>query len=154
MDNIHDLLRQMGDGEETEDRTVYIRETAQGPKIDYEMVERTSFASAYPETVREFRSKQPLSCGHLVDAKTNPFGGYCQRRRLFRRESCGKEYCSLCAVQCPRCGIFVGASCCARSLDGVFYCRSCKRALSARRWLGSSLAFLFAPFLSESLPDD
>ena len=154
MDDIRDIFRNLGEAEETEDKTIYVRETPSGQKIDFEVIERTSFASAYPETVREFRSKQPLSCGHVVDGKTNNFGGYCQSRPRLFGHPCGKEYCSLCAVQCPRCGVFVGASCCARSVEGIFHCRPCKRALSARRFLGGSVAFLLAPFLSESLPND
>jgi len=153
MPNPDDLFRDLFSQDETEDRTVYIRETDTGERIDFEVIERTSFSSAYPATVKELRSKQPLACGHLVD-KANPFGGYCQCRGRLRRKPCGKEYCSLyCGVICPRCAISVGP-CCARAIDGVFYCKSCKRTLTARRLLSGSVAFLLAPFVSETLPDD
>lgn len=156
MDNIQNWLQQLENELDTaEDRTIYSRETPQGPRVDFEIIERTKFG-AFPETVRELQSKAPLPCGHQV-SKENPFGGYCNGRKFewpFRTKKCGREYCSLCAVQCPRCGIYVGASCCARNFEGVFFCKTCKRKKMALKVICILAAILLHPFIGQDKDED
>lgn len=147
-----DLLRGLGEDEESEDRTVYFRESPSGQKKDFEIVEKTRFTGAYPETVRELRTQLPLSCGHPV-SKDNPFGGYCQARRGFLgQKRCGKELCSHCAVQC-RCGTFIGP-CCAREFEWQLFCRRCAMKLRLRKALRLSVLVLMRPFLDEGIQND
>ena len=146
MDDLDDLLNLGQEEEASEDSTVYLRETPTGPRVDFEIRERTNFNKAYPETIREFRSSNPLPCGHQV-SKVNPFGGYCRGRRFFR--VCGKEYCSLCGVQCSKCGISVSLLCCGTpypSRPDQFLCKKCRRSLKARNALKVLFRILIRPF--------
>lgn len=153
--DIDELVRALRDGDETsEDRTLHSRERPgrRGIRVDFEVIERTSFEGAYPETVREFRSKQPLDCHHQV-SRENPFVGYCAGKRFLFR-SCGKEFCSFCAVQCPECGRFVSASCCARNFEGELLCKGCRRLLRLKKSLRFVFVLLLNPFLSEGVTDE
>lgn len=156
MDNLDDLLRGLREGEDSsEDKTLFIRETSKGPKVDFEIIERTSFEKAYPETVKELRSKEPLGCSHLI-SKENPFGGYCGGKKFLfflRRKTCGKEYCARCAVQCS-CGIFVSANCCVRQFEGILYCKKCWRRLRTIKAIKTFFNILLHPFVSQDLSDD
>jgi hypothetical protein len=135
----NDLFRNLRDAP-SEDRTVYIRQTPYGPTVDFEVVERTSFEKAYPETTRELRTAAPLPCGHHVN-KDNPIGGYCV--------ICTQEYCSRCARICPRCGRSISSNCCAREFEGMFFCEQCRRTLRAQRAARICASFLLRPFLTD-----
>lgn len=149
-----DILKDMFMEAETEDRTVYIRDGLQGSRTDFVVIERTSFSGSYPSTVREYHSQSVLPCGHHVD-RQHQFGGYCQGLVgiPFRKRRCNKEYCQVCAVRCPRCGMFV-STCCAIPIGGVLHCRRCGNWLRFRQRVKSVLGFLAQPFVSEPTADD
>ena len=144
--DFRDFLRELAERDSSEDRTVYVRETPSGERVDFEIVERTSFRG-YPETVRELRSKGPLPCGHPVD-KANPFSGYCNGRRFFRK--CRREHCSRCSLQCPRCGTSVSVACCARPFAGELFCKRCARLLKAGMLCMAIGRLLTTPFIGET----
>lgn len=153
MRNIDELLQELQQEDEwSEDRTIYVRETPHGTRVDFESIERTSFQKAYPETTRRLVTQQALPCGHPV-TKDNPFGGYCQGRSLVGMRRCNNEYCASCAVQCTRCGVFVSARCCARPLNDALYCRSCRNLIVARRLVFGLLRALVHPF-TVAYPDE
>lgn len=143
--DLRDILRELAEGNRcVEDKTVFVRETPSGARTDFEIIERTTFRG-YPETVKEMRSKGPLACGHPV-TKENPFGGYCQGKH----GQCGAEYCARwCGLQCPRCGVFVSAHCCAHEHDGVLLCKPCAKKLARKRFWTTVLTILIAPFISD-----
>jgi len=156
MNNFHDLLRGFDENEESaEDRTSHIRETSYGRRVDFEIVEKTNFSGAFPETIRELITKGPLSCGHTV-SRENQFSGYCQGKNLgffITKKICGNEYCTFCAVQCP-CGIFVSANCCARQFEETLYCKSCARKLKTAKFLKMLFLLLLFPFIQQDSIED
>lgn len=154
--DIDDLLRTFRDGQDTsEDRTLHVRERPGGrePRVDFEVVERVNWANSYPETVREFRSKEPLPCGHPV-TRENPFGGYCKGNKFLNPlASCETEYCSICATPCE-CGRVVSAFCCARIFEGKLVCKACRRKLRLIKAFRICFAILIHPFISDTSPDE
>jgi hypothetical protein len=138
------LFRELEEAEPSEDRTVWVRETAHGDRTDFESIERTSFRNGYPETTKELRSKPALPCGHHVTKET-PFGGYCVL--------CREEYCARCARICPRCGRSISSNCCAREFESAFFCKPCRRALRIKNAARVCLSLLLRPFLAEPRAD-
>jgi hypothetical protein len=148
MGSLEDWLTNLEQAEPTEDRTAHVRETHYSlRRVDYEIVENTSFSKGYPETNREVRLRRSLDCGHHV-TENNPFGGYCQGGGV-RTRPCSREYCAKCAVQCPYCGICVSAECHATSYEGTLVCRSCGRRLRTRRALRTTWELVIHPFVAE-----
>ncbi len=135
MYDLDEVLRRLQEEDASEDKTVYVRNTPQGEKVDYEITDRLALNGGSPSTTRELRSVGVLPCGHPVTAQ-NSFAGECQNKRwtlLLYRRLCREEYCARCAVQCPRCGKFVSAHCCARAFEGVLYCKPCRRVLILKK---------------------
>lgn len=149
MSGIEDWLKNLTEADTTEDRTAYVRETPDFQRrVDHEVVERTSFQKGYPETAREILLRRPLDCGHHVN-DANSFGGYCQGPGHDSPQLCGREYCTACAVRCPKCGLSVSAHCCAAEFEDQFYCRDCAKKLRRRRtakWLWDAVCH---PFIEE-----
>lgn len=133
----NELLGGLGNGS-SEDRTVHLREGPYGPRVEFVIIERTSFDKAYPETTKELRTGPSLPCGHHV-TKDNPFGGYCVL--------CTQEYCSRCSRSCPTCGRSISINCCAREYAGSFVCLHCRRTLRRREAARAVFSFLMRPFL-------
>ena len=153
MDDPRSLFDELAESTETTDSTRFIRDTPRGPRLDFEIVERTRFDGALPETVREYRTQAPLGCGHTV-TRENPFGGHCQGQDLFGRP-CEQEYCSkFCAIQCPRCGISISTACCARQHDGQLICPRCRRLLRLHQALGWLGNLLVTPYLEDPYIED
>jgi hypothetical protein len=145
MQDLDDLLRGLETQNSSTDRTVYIRETPNGPVVDFEVIEKTSFEHDFPETTKEYHYKSLLPCGHQV-TKENPFGGYC---RL-----CGKEYCAKCLFQCPKCGVSVSTGCCVKTFDVDLLCKKCAKKLKRKALLSKIWGIISHPFLAEEPEDD
>ena len=152
MTALDDLLNNLQDDDEdpAEDRTLHVRVTPDGPRVDFEVRESTRFDRVYPETTKSLVTQLPLPCGHSV-TRDNPFGGVCQGKRFgwpILRGRCNREYCVSCAIPCPRCGVFVSANCHASPFRGQMVCRHCCRVLKASRFLRKLWQVVLHPFIS------
>ena len=159
MQDLEELLRGLEQDQSSTDRTLYTRETPAGEIVcDAEWIESTSFEKAYPETTKEMRTKAPLACGHTVSGKERPFGGYCQATRgiIFRRHKCNRSFCAAeqCGLVCPRCGLVVSTSCCAKPFEDQMLCRRCANNLKLRKALRACSHFIIHPFVCEGNLDD
>jgi hypothetical protein len=143
--DLEDLLRGLGENSPSTDRTVYIRETPNGPVVDFEVIERTSFEHDFPETTKEYHYKQALPCGHQIDNKEHTFGGYCKM--------CGQEYCASCLLQC-KCGKSVSVACCAKLYDTELLCKKCAKHLKRKAILSKIWGIISHPFLAEEPEDE
>lgn len=152
--NFEELLKTLEkENEISEDRTIYLRDTLNGERVDFEIVEKTDFSNSYPATTKELRTKQALCCGHVV-SKDNPFGGYCQGRNFFFSAICNNEHCEKCILICPRCGVSASKNCHVGQFDGVLYCLRCRRTLLVLRILRSLIGILIYPFISPDIENN
>jgi len=137
------------DDTSTVDQSLYIRHTPQGPRNDYVMKETTSYGKDMPETVKEYITQEPVDCGHPITKET-PFGCYCNGRKwIWSKTICQKETCALCMHPCPRCGIFVSRTCCAKPFGAQLICTTCRQKLVLLNLFTFGLSFLLKPFIGD-----